>query len=85
MFEALCQGQWIEAEDLPHEVAAVISVKLGDTIKPIKEVEHDYILTVLALCDGDKHKAAHALQMGFADGLCKWALQPCIENSVNIK
>ncbi|WP_351124301.1 helix-turn-helix domain-containing protein [Shewanella sp. T24-MNA-CIBAN-0130] len=32
----------------------------------MKEVEQDYILTVLALCDGDKHKAAHALQMGFA-------------------
>ncbi|MGK0411215.1 MAG: DNA-binding NtrC family response regulator [Shewanella psychromarinicola] len=41
-----------------------MSVKLGDTIQPIKEVGQDYILIVLALCDGDKHKAAHALQMG---------------------
>jgi len=64
---ALCQGEWIEPEDLPVEVAeAVNEPKLGEFVRPLKEIERDYIFSVLKACNDDKQKAAEALQMGIA-------------------
>ncbi|MCT8987601.1 sigma-54-dependent Fis family transcriptional regulator [Shewanella phaeophyticola] len=64
---ALCQGEWIEPIDLPYEVStASVAVKFKDQIQPMKDVERDYILSAIELCDNDKHKAAEALQIGIA-------------------
>ncbi|WP_417344860.1 sigma 54-interacting transcriptional regulator [Ferrimonas sp.] len=64
---ALCQGEWIEPEDLPREISAAIDEPKVDTqIRPLKAVERDYILSVLDACGGDKQQAAQALQLGIA-------------------
>ncbi len=63
---ALCQAEWIEPEDLPYEVASVINVQPIDSIRPMREVERDYILSVLDKYNGDKNKAAEALELGVA-------------------
>ncbi|MBW3141501.1 sigma-54-dependent Fis family transcriptional regulator [Ferrimonas balearica] len=63
---ALSQSEWIEAEDLPKEVAkAEQPPATSDDMRPMKEVEREHILAVVEACDSKK-QAADALQLGVA-------------------
>jgi two-component system, NtrC family, response regulator HydG len=54
-------------EDLPEEVGLAIAATYapGD-VRPLEEIEREYILAVLAANDGNKAKAADQLAIGTA-------------------
>ena len=59
----VCKRDEISASDLPEYVVSGDSTSLGQstTIKPLEEVEREYVQFVLALCNGNKSKAAKML------------------------
>ncbi len=64
---ALCAGSRIDLEDLPEELrAALPRPSVIDRIRPIRDVEREYILAAVRAADGNKTRAAAELKMGVA-------------------
>jgi DNA-binding NtrC family response regulator len=64
---AMCQGTQIDTMDLPSELQATsLRPVVSDVIRPLDEIERDYILGVLKLLDGNKAQAATELNIGLA-------------------
>ncbi|WP_291271822.1 sigma-54-dependent Fis family transcriptional regulator [Geothrix sp.] len=65
---ALSPGPRVELEDLPEEIrrACPIPVALDGSVKPLEEVEKEYILAALALNAGNQTRTAEQLQIGSA-------------------
>jgi DNA-binding NtrC family response regulator len=63
----LAKGSRLDLEDLPEEVVLALpsSYASGD-VRPLEEVERNYILAVLEANDGDKSRTAEQLQIGTA-------------------
>jgi transcriptional regulator with PAS, ATPase and Fis domain len=63
----LARGTTIDAGDLPEEVGlALPSTYAAGEVRPLAEVERDYILAVLRATNGNKVKAAEQLDIGTA-------------------
>jgi transcriptional regulator with PAS, ATPase and Fis domain len=65
---ALAQGANVELEDLPEEVrqaTARLEVASGE-VRPLEQIEKDYILSALALNEGHQTKTAEQLKIGSA-------------------
>ena len=64
---AMCQGSQVDADDLPSELQAVsLKPMVSDCIRPLHEIERDYILGVLKAVGDDKPRAASELNIGLA-------------------
>jgi DNA-binding NtrC family response regulator len=65
---ALAPGARIELEDLPEEVrqACPIPVVSDGTVRPLEQVEKEYILSALALNGGNQTRTSEQLQIGSA-------------------
>jgi two-component system response regulator HydG len=64
---ALAQGRRVELEDLPAEIRALHTVLSAiDVVRPLEEVEKDYILAALELNGGNQTRTAEQLQIGAA-------------------
>jgi two-component system response regulator HydG len=65
---ALARGGRVELEDLPEEVrrAVPLPVPTSGAVRPLAEVEKDYILAALALNDGNQTHTAQQLEIGSA-------------------
>jgi DNA-binding NtrC family response regulator len=64
---ALARGSRIDIDDLPDELAlAVPSPLAAKEIRPLEEVERDYILAAMRASGGNKAKAAEQLKIGTA-------------------
>jgi two-component system, NtrC family, response regulator HydG len=64
---ALCMSDRIEVEDLPEELRSVMPKPLiRGTIRPLEDVEREYILAALKFSDNNKIKAAAELNIGIA-------------------
>jgi DNA-binding NtrC family response regulator len=65
---ALARGKRVELEDLPEEVrVALPQASLStDGVRPLAEIEKQYILATLALHGGNQTRAAEQLQIGSA-------------------
>ena len=65
---ALTPGTRIELEDLPEEVrqAAPIPAVMDGTVRPLEQIEKDYILAALAVNNGNQTRTAEQLQIGSA-------------------
>jgi DNA-binding NtrC family response regulator len=63
----LSRGTRIDVEDLPEEVGlALPGARAAGEVRPLEEVERDYILAVLRANDGNKTRAAEQLKIGAA-------------------
>jgi DNA-binding NtrC family response regulator len=63
----LAKGSRIDLDDLPEEVGlALPAVDLPDEVRPLDEVERDYIRAVLAANGGNRARAAQQLGIGSA-------------------
>ncbi len=64
---ALTRGSRIDVDDLPEEVGLAIpsAYALGD-VRPLEDVERDYILAVVRANQGNKPMAADQLKIGIA-------------------
>jgi DNA-binding NtrC family response regulator len=63
----LAKGSRVDVEDLPEEVQGALPVVFVDgDVRPLAEMEKDYILAVLRATGGNKAKAAAELQIGTA-------------------
>ena len=63
----LARGARIDAEDLPEEVSlATPALEVGDVVRPLEEVEREYILAVVAAAGGNRARAAEQLGIGSA-------------------
>jgi two-component system, NtrC family, response regulator HydG len=65
---ALARGSRVELEDLPEEVRAAFPKPLvvEGLVRPLDEIERDYILAALKLNQGNQTRTAAALQIGSA-------------------
>ena len=65
---ALARGSRVELEDLPEEVRAAFPKPLAieGLVRPLDEIEQDYILAALKLHQGNQTRTAAALQIGSA-------------------
>jgi two-component system, NtrC family, response regulator HydG len=65
---ALTPGNRVELEDLPEEIrrAFPTPVASAGTVRPLEEVEKEYILAVLDLNDGHQARTAEQLRIGSA-------------------
>ena len=64
---ALARGSRVELEDLPEEIRrAFPTMASTGTVKPLDEVERDYILAALDLNGGNQTRTAEQLQIGSA-------------------
>ena len=65
---ALARGTRVEVEDLPEEIRGVSpgAAVTGGPIRPLREIEKDYILAVLKKNDGNQTRAAVQLGIGSA-------------------
>ena len=64
---ALAKGNRIDVEDLPEEVGlAIPSAYAPGHVRPLEDVERDYILAVVRANQGNKAMAAEQLQIGVA-------------------
>jgi DNA-binding NtrC family response regulator len=65
---ALSRGSRVELEDLPEDVrrATPKATVVEGGVKPLRELEREYILSVLALNDGNQRKTASQLEIGTA-------------------
>jgi two-component system, NtrC family, response regulator HydG len=62
---AMSQGTQVDIEDLPSELQAVsLRPIVSDSIRPLHEIERDYILGVLKAVGDDKPRAASQLSIG---------------------
>lgn len=63
----LTRGSRIDVDDLPEELSlAVPSTFLAGDVRPLDQVERDYILAVLKANDGNRARTAAQLQIGIA-------------------
>ncbi len=64
---ALATGTQIQPEDLPEEVRiALPAVYAPGRVRPLEEVERDYILAALQANGGNRTQTAAQLQIGIA-------------------
>ena len=63
---ALTSGSEIESKDLPEELTSTTLRTEKNTVRSLKEIEHEYIRRVLNQMSGNKAKAAEALGIGIA-------------------
>jgi two-component system response regulator HydG len=64
---ALAHGTRVEREDLPEEVRhALPQPTLVGPVRPLQEIEREYILAALALNDGNQTRTAEQLRIGSA-------------------
>ncbi len=65
---ALARGSRVEMEDLPEEVrhAVPIPAVTGGTVRPLDEIEKEYILSALELNGGNQTHTAEQLHIGSA-------------------
>lgn len=65
---ALASGSRIECDDLPEEIrrACARPVATSGAVRPLEEVEKEYILAALELNDGNQTRTAEQLQIGAA-------------------
>jgi DNA-binding NtrC family response regulator len=65
---ALASGNRIDVEDLPEEIrkAFPTPVATSGRVRPLAEIERDYILAALELNDGNQTHTAQQLQIGSA-------------------
>jgi transcriptional regulator with PAS, ATPase and Fis domain len=65
---ALARGSHVELEDLPEEVRQAFPgpVATEGTVRPLREVERDYILAALSLNGGNQTRTAAQLRIGSA-------------------
>jgi DNA-binding NtrC family response regulator len=65
---ALARGSRVELEDLPEEIRRAFAKPVASkgTVRPLDEVEKDYILAALKLNDGNQTHTAEQLQIGSA-------------------
>ncbi len=65
---ALARGSRVELEDLPEEVRQAFPrpVATRGTVRPLEEVEKDYIIAALELNDGNQTHTAEQLKIGSA-------------------
>ncbi|QEM67471.1 sigma-54-dependent Fis family transcriptional regulator [Geobacter sp. FeAm09] len=64
----MCQDSQIDTDDLPCELRAMSlkPVLTGKTIRPLEEIQRDYILGVLRVVGDNKAQAASELNIGLA-------------------
>jgi two-component system, NtrC family, response regulator HydG len=65
---ALARGSRVEVDDLPEEIRRAVLVPLAtaDMVRPLVEIEKDYILSTLALNGGNQARTAKQLKIGLA-------------------
>ncbi len=64
---AMCQDKQIDIDDLPCDLRALsLRPVVSDCIRPLDEIERDYILGVLRALGGNKVQAAAELNIGLA-------------------
>jgi DNA-binding NtrC family response regulator len=65
---ALARGSRVELEDLPEEIRQVLPrpVATRGTVRPLNEVEREYILAALELNEGNQTRTAGQLRIGSA-------------------
>jgi two-component system response regulator HydG len=64
---ALARGSRVEREDLPEEVRlALPKPTLVGPVRPLREIEREYILAALELNDGNQARTAEQLRIGSA-------------------
>jgi DNA-binding NtrC family response regulator len=67
---ALARGSRVELEDLPEEVrqaaAKPVAATTKATVRPLQEIEKEYILAVLELNGGNQTHTAEQLRIGSA-------------------
>jgi DNA-binding NtrC family response regulator len=64
---ALCSGNRIQADDLPEELRmALPKPAIGGHVRPLDEVEREYILAALHAMGDNKARTAAALNIGIA-------------------
>ena len=64
---ALCEGSRVDLEDLPEELRMVLPrMAVSDRIRPLSEVERDYILAAVQAAGGNRTRAAAELKIGVA-------------------
>jgi len=63
---ALTSGDQISIDDLPEEFVSSQYVKRSGPIRPLADIEQDYIRSVVEMMNGNKTKAARALKIGSA-------------------
>ena len=65
---ALARGNRVELEDLPEEIRQAFRrpVVDGETVRPLREVEKEYILAVLMRNEGNQTRTAEQLDIGSA-------------------
>jgi two-component system, NtrC family, response regulator HydG len=65
---ALARGSRVEAEDLPEEIRHAVPKPLvtSGTVRPLDEIEKEYILAALELNGGNQTHTAEQLQIGSA-------------------
>ena len=65
---ALARGSRVEIEDLPEEVRqpTLAAPAIGNTVRPLAEIEKEYILASLKLNDGNQTQTAKQLKIGSA-------------------
>jgi transcriptional regulator of acetoin/glycerol metabolism len=65
---ALAQGSRIELEDLPEEVRQIdpAPAALTGSVRPLQQIEKDYILASLDFNGGNQTRTAEQLEIGSA-------------------
>ena len=65
---ALARGTRVEMEDLPEDVrrALPVPIVLRGCVRPLDEIQKEYILAALALNDGNQSRTAKELKIGSA-------------------
>jgi len=65
---ALTRESRVDLEDLPEEIrrAVLAPLAIAGAVRPLTEIEKDYLLSVLALNDGNQARTARQLKIGLA-------------------
>jgi len=64
---ALARGSRVELEDLPEEIRHTLpKPAASDVVRPLADVEQEYILAALELNEGNQTRTAEQLQIGSA-------------------
>ena len=68
---ALARGSRVELEDLPEEIRQAFPTPVATTgkVRPLEEVEKEYILAALELNDGNQTHTAEQLQHRLGDAV----------------
>lgn len=73
---ALTSGDQISIADLPEEFVAPQYVARSGPVRPLADIEREYIRSVVEMMNGNKTKAARALQIGSATLYRKLKIAP---------